>query len=202
MKRTQSVAIVAAFALSSYPALADDTINRHKGFFLRLDAEGGYISSSASQSGTSASIQGGGGGIGISIGGALAENWILFGHIYDAIAINPQISFGSQTASTNNTSAGTVGYGIGVSYYFMPSNLYVSGTLAVTVLSSSSNGQDSSTNPGPGGRIAIGKEWWVSDHWGLGVAGQLSFALNQDKGSNPPTWSTVAPTIAFSATFN
>jgi len=42
----------------------------------------------------------------------------------------------------------------------------------------------------------------VSDHWGLGVSGQLSFGFTPDKGTNPPTWNTVAPTLAFSATFN
>jgi hypothetical protein len=203
MRRTLAAAVVAAYVTcAGFAALADDTTHRHKGFFLRLDGEGGYISSSANQSGTSASIQGGGGGIGVGIGGALSENVILFFHVYDAIAINPQITIGSQTASTQNTSAGTFGYGVGLSYYFMPANLYLSATLAVTVLAFSSNGRDSSTNPGPGGRIAIGKEWWVGDHWGIGVAGQLSFASNQDKGTNPPTWTTWAPTIAFSATFN
>ena len=50
----------------------------------------------------------------------------------------------------------------------------------------------------------------MSDHWGLGLAAQLSFGFTKDKpasqlgigDSNAPTWTTVAPTLAFSATFN
>jgi hypothetical protein len=188
---------------SSPVAAADATAHRHFGFFLRLDAEAGYLSSSASSNGTEASVKGPAGGLGIGIGGAIAENVILFGHLYDAIAINPTISVGTQSAGTSNTSAGTVGYGGGITWYIMPANFYLSGTVAFTRLTSTSNGSTSNTNWGPGGRVAIGTEWWVSDHWGLGIAAQLSFGFNPDSGAtNAPTWTTIAPTIAFSATFN
>jgi hypothetical protein len=197
------MAAAAALGASFAAHAKDDTINRHKGFFLRLDGEGGYLNSSTNVAGSSFAISGGGAGIGVSIGGAVAEDVILFGHIYDLIATNPSVSSGSSSVGTSSTSAGTVGYGIGLTYYFMPVNVYLSGTLAITVLTTESNGTRSNTQAGPGGRIAIGKEWWVSDHWGLGLAGQLSFAFNKDTGdSGAPTWSTVAPSLAFSATFN
>ncbi len=205
MARKLAAAAAGTFLLcASLAAQAlDDTTNRHKGFFLRLDAEGGYLKSSATFSGTDVSISGGAGGLGISIGGALIENLILYGHAYDTIAFNPTFTAGGTSTGTSNVSAGTVGYGIGICYYLMPANVYFSGTLAVTVLTANNGSTSSSTQAGPGGRIAIGKEWWVSDHWGLGIAGQLSFASNKDNSaSGAPTWTTLAPTLAFSATFN
>jgi hypothetical protein len=69
-------------------------------------------------------------------------------------------------------------------------------------MTTSSSGSDASTNWGFGARAALGKEWWVSDHWGLGLVGHLSMSFNQDQGTNPPTWTSWAFTAAFSATYN
>jgi hypothetical protein len=203
MNRVSAAAIAVAIGVSLAAEAKDDTINRHKGFFLRLDAEPGYLSSSATQAGTSATISGWGGGIGIGIGGALTEDLILFGHIYDVVASNPSVSSGGSSVGTSNTSLGIVGYGVGLCYYVMPANVYLSGTLAIAVLTAESNGNRSNSQAGPGGRLAIGKEWWVSDHWGLGAAAQLSFGFNKDNANaGAPTWTTWAPSLAFSATFN
>lgn len=202
MKIAAALAMMAALG-AALPARADDTFHRHKGFFVRLDAEGGYLNTKASQGNTTLTFSGGGGGIGFGIGGALAENVILYFHVYDLLAFNPSVSDGTNTVSTSNTSLGTVGYGLGFSYYFMPTNLYLSITLAAAALTSETNNVRSNAKIGPGGRLAFGKEWWVSDHWGLGLAGQLSFAWNKDSdAADAPTWATVAPSIAFSATFN
>jgi len=50
--------------------------------------------------------------------------------------------------------------------------------------------------------LALGKEWWVSDHWGLGVAGHISFSSNQDPVASNNTLTTWAFGAAFSATYN
>jgi hypothetical protein len=49
----------------------------------------------------------------------------------------------------------------------------------------------------------IGKEWWVSDNWGLGIAGQF-FAgrMNDSEAPGAPTWETTAAALVFSATCN
>jgi hypothetical protein len=52
-------------------------------------------------------------------------------------------------------------------------------------------------------RAAIGKEWWVSDHWGLGASLNGIFASNQDTGgTNPPNISSTFWGLSFSATYN
>jgi len=58
-----------------------------------------------------------------------------------------------------------------------------------------------STNLGFGGRLGAGKESWVGDHWGLGVAGELVLAVNKDKGGGP-TWTSIGGAVVLGATYN
>jgi hypothetical protein len=46
----------------------------------------------------------------------------------------------------------------------------------------------------------LGKEWWVSDTWGLGVAGMLLASGNGGGGGS--TFTTWSGAILFSATYN
>ena len=58
---------------------------------------------------------------------------------------------------------------------------------------------------GIGINLAIGKEWWVSDNWGLGVAAQLSSTVLPDKNlrtGEELNLTTHSVGILFSATFN
>ena len=55
---------------------------------------------------------------------------------------------------------------------------------------------------GFGAKLAVGKEWWVSDHWGLGLAAEAVLAITPDSGTNPPTWTTFGGGLTFSATYN
>jgi hypothetical protein len=184
----------------------DPTSNRHLGFFLRPDLGVGFMTTSE-PTGTSSgnvTISGPAGVFGFVIGGAVAENVILGAHIYDGVVINPTVSLSSgQSATTSNTSLNLYGIGPEFTYYWMPSNIYFSATIALTRMSVTVNGNSNNSNVGFGSRLAVGKEWWVSDHWGLGLAGHVSSSWNQDSGSgSPPTLSTWALAVAFSATYN
>ena len=93
---------------------------------------------------------------------------------------------------------GLSGVGLNVTYY-TPSNFYFSATPSVTVLNVETDDEDYETDAGFGVRVAIGKEWWVGDEWGLGLNGQFALSSNEDEGE---TWTTTWVGIAFSATFN
>jgi hypothetical protein len=184
----------------------DSTAHRHLGFFIRPDLGLGYMSTSE-PTGTSLgdmTISGAAGLFGVVIGGAVSENVIVAGHIYDAVIVDPTVSFSSGASSgTSNVRMAMFGLGPSVTYYWMPSNIYFTGSLAVTRLRLSDNGRDIDSEYGIGGRFGAGKEWWVSDHWGLGVAGHVSLSSNKDTGSsNPPTLTTWAFGVTFSATYN
>jgi hypothetical protein len=184
--------------------LADNTINRHFGFFIRPDIGFGYLTSTESTPSGDATVSGFAGLAGVSIGGAIAENVILSAHVYDAVSSNPTVSLGGSSQNTSNTSVTMFGVGPELTYYFMPNNVYLSGTVALSRMSSSVNGTDASTDWGFGSRVTLGKEWWVSQHWGLGLSGHISYAINNDPNANGggQPLSSWALGAAFSATYN
>ncbi|HEX9575138.1 MAG TPA: hypothetical protein VF994_13660 [Myxococcales bacterium] len=178
----------------------DSTYRRHFGFYIRPDLGFGYQTSSES----GFTISGGAALIGLAIGGALSENSILAGHIFGSGVSNPNVSGGGASGTANDTTLTMSGIGPQYTYYFMPSNVYLSTTLALTRMRSSTRNGDFDSNYGIGTRIALGKEWWVGDHWGLGVVGHVSFSTNQDPvaGGGTNTLTTWAFGAAFSATYN
>ena len=53
----------------------------------------------------------------------------------------------------------------------------------------------------------LGKEWWVSDNWGLGVSAQLLLGSMQESHGttpfgNPPNWDLFATNVLLTATYN
>jgi hypothetical protein len=121
--------------------------------------------------------------------------------IYDSVVVNPRVSFSGQSATTSSTLLVLYGVGPAFTYYWMPSNIYFSATLALTRMYLTENGYSSSSSVGLGTRLALGKEWWVSDHWGIGLVGQVSGSWN-DSGDYSGTLSTWVFGVAFSATYN
>jgi hypothetical protein len=115
------------------------------------------------------------------------------------------------TATTTNTTATLAGIGGGLAYYLDPANVYFAGSLLATSLqiSDTTNGQNRTvgeTDSGFGVELLVGKEWWVSDNWGIGAAAQFIYGAMQDKDtfntSSPPTWSAAELALLFSASFN
>ncbi len=183
----------------------DATVHRHFGFFLRPDLGVGYMTTSEPTGTPSGdvTISGAAGVFGFAIGGAVAENVILAAHLYDGVVVNPKVSLSSgQVGTTSNASLTMWGIGPEFTYYFMPGNIYFSGTVALTQMLLTANGRDTKSNVGIGTRLALGKEWWVGDHWGLGLVGHASSSWNQDGGGSSPTLTTWVFALAFSATYN
>jgi len=180
-----------------------DAANRHTGFFIRPDIGLGYASSSASSGTTSVTISGMAGFAGVSIGGAVTENLILAGRLYAVVVNNPTVSVNGVSASTSNAQASMSGLGPELTYYFVPANVYLSACLAMTKQSTEQNGVQTNTEIGVGAEFAVGKEWWVSSHWGLGLAGRVSVSANKDTGAtNAPTWDALGVAALFSASYN
>ena len=179
------------------PALStESTVHRHLGFYLHLDTGVGYLSSSPSQPSGASSLSGAAIPLSIVIGGAVAEDWILAGDLWGVAGPAP-----------SGTSWGTTafgGAGLNVTHYFMPANVYLSLTPSFTglVFDGSQPFVDRAAS-GFGVKLALGKEWWVGDHWGLGVALQGYFASNVGHGTAEGTkWTTWGGGLVFSATYN
>ncbi|HKC61835.1 MAG TPA: hypothetical protein VKB92_17230 [Myxococcales bacterium] len=174
----------------------DGTYQRHFGFYIRPDLGFGYMSM-AGPGGTVYGLSGLGG---IAIGGAIRENSILAVHFIDSVAQDPSVSGSGFSGTATGSSLTMFGIGPQYTYYFMPANVYLSTTLALTRLHVSDPAGDFNSDWGLGTRVAVGKEWWVSDHWGLGLAGHFSLSSNQNgAGDALTTW---ALGVVFSTTYN
>lgn len=108
----------------------------------------------------------------LAVGGAVRRNLLVGVRYFAAIP-----SVGGLWSGT----WGVRGFAADVTWYLGPRNVHLGVAPAVTWLTSQ-NGADASR--GAGLRLAAGREWWVSDSWGIGLAleylGSLNRALRVD----------------------
>jgi hypothetical protein len=178
----------------------------HDGFFVRLHLGGGFTSIVGSN-GTR--FSGGGVSLGFALGGVITRNLIIFGTVAGTIIMDPTVTRdgGLQASYVNlaGSSASVGGTGAGAAYYLEPVNAYLSGALMLVTfeLDDASNNAILRSETGIGFQAIIGKEWWVSTNWGLGIAGELYVGrMMKDKGDPSINWTSNAFSILFSATYN
>ena len=127
----------------------------HDGFYLRLAAGPGMsLGQSVQIANTS-----------VAVGWAVRENLIV------------QLDISGVKSIAAGADAGTdvLNVGVGAVYYLMPANLYFAGSAGV------SNQFDPDyyyrrTTAGWAANFLLGKEWWVSENWGIGIAGQFMYS--------------------------
>ncbi len=177
--------------------------HEHDGFFLQLDLGLGAMSSKASSGGTDVELSGTAAQFSLALGGALTPNFIVAGQLWGVTVSSPEVKVNGQSlGSVSDSSIGLSGIGLNLTYYFMPLNFYLSATPSIGRLTAKQGGQSADTKNGFAIRLAAGKEWWVSDNWGVGLNLQFAHSSNEDTGTNPPTWGTNWFGVAFSATYN
>lgn len=185
------------------PASAADG---HDGFFLRLHLGGGFtrISTSGGNTTPNQSFSGGSVSLGVAVGGAVAPNLVLYGTFFGTVLSNPDSEVNGASFGQANGDANLFGFGAGVAYYFQPMNIYLSGTLATMQFSLDDPDQNTVWNSkwGVGFQGLIGKEWWVSQDWGLGVAVEFIGASMKDQDDSAVTWKAASFGVLFSATYN
>jgi hypothetical protein len=173
----------------------DPTARQHLGFYFHVDLGAAFFLTEAASGELGAGTAGAAALVSVAVGGAVAENWILAGEVWGA-AMPAQASTGASTVTLS-------GFGLNVTHYFMPANVFLTLTPSATLLGvDNGRGSAGRTQIGFGTRIALGKEWWVGDHWGLGIAAQGFFAINRDQGASGPNWFTMGGGLLFSATYN
>jgi hypothetical protein len=209
MKRSKLVILATLGAALGLGIPADvwagKAAHKHDGFFLRLSSGIGYASTEIEDATARLEFNGGTGDANIAIGGMVSQNLALHGTLLGWFISDPDVegfdsggSFAGEIAGDITMSA----IGIGVTYYFMPTNLYLSGTLGLGQLEFDLPGVgQADTDNGLILEGTLGKEWWVSSNWGLGLAGALSLHSFPDDGSDE-SWSGPSLALRFSATFN
>lgn len=175
----------------------------HDGFFLRLAPGFGWNSTSSESGGNTLKMSGVSGLFNIAVGGAVAQDLILHLDISGVSTSDPKVELNGNEVSSNVSSSSTSMVGIGMTYY-LPSNFYITGAVGMAESSNEAAGKTYSTDTGYGANVMIGKEWWVSDEWGIGIAGQFLYTNCPDKplaGATPDVESTSFG-ILLSATYN
>jgi hypothetical protein len=123
----------------------------------------------------------------VSLGGSIGENLILHGDVWVSIVAT------DKKDNLLYQEFGTAVVGLGITYYWMPVNIYLTGSIGMansflvvhegtSVEKDNDVARDMTT--GVGAAVMVGKEWWVSDNWALGVALQGEFTYAEDEDSN------------------
>lgn len=155
------------------------------------------------------SVEGSGVQFDVSIGGSVTPNLVIFGQITANSVVSPELSgrIGGVSMSDNSGSdvaASTVGVGGGVAYYLL-NGLYFAGSALSLQLQldedRNDDGERAESDSGLGFQLRVGKEWWVSDEWGLGIAGSY-LRGNVPAKNTDSEWAVNNYAITFTATFN
>jgi hypothetical protein len=173
--------------------------NLHDGFYLRLHLGGSYLRVSDGNN----TLSGPGASLGVALGGVVAPNLIIYGTFYGVSVSDPTLDVsGGGSGTLNGLSLTMIGFGGGLAYY-LPNNVYISGTLATTQFSLSetdNNNNSADSKWGFGVQGLVGKEWWVSQDWGIGVAGEVLASSMKDE--TDESWTGLSFGLLFSATYN
>jgi Outer membrane protein beta-barrel domain len=187
--------------------VAQPGAQKHDGFYLRLLIGPAYATSSVPVGTSDLTFSGIATGLDVAAGYTVAENLSIYGQITGTSSKDPEVTAGTAQGDAEGT-LGVYGFGVGASYYVMPLNLYFHGGVLATQLTMESetmSGGSTTTSKaesdtGFGLNAGIGKEWWLSDNWGLGAGAQFLFSKVKDEDND--TWTSLAFTIGLSATFN
>jgi hypothetical protein len=196
------------FGQGGAQGLGQTGIHEHDSFFLRMMYGFGYaelvekdvLGSDLKYSGFSQDLR-------FQIGGTVAENLILFGEFGGVMQIDPQFEYMGVTGKATDVTVSVFDFGGGITYYWMPSNIYISLSLLSSQATFEFQGTTGESQYGFGFNGMVGKEWWVGEQWGLGVALYGYFSTMKDDGTiNGVNYSSdinnFSVGVMFSATYN
>jgi hypothetical protein len=165
------------------------------GFFLRLS--GGLGLAQTTLEGNLMSFSGFTSSTNMAIGGGLFNNFALHATLFGFLIPDPDFEV-LGIPGTTTVDIMLSGVGVGVTYYLMPVNIYLSPSIGIGALSNEEGG---GTDIGFALDVTLGKEWWVGGSWGLGVAGAFGFHSVPEHNSDV-RWEGFDFALRFSATLN
>lgn len=185
MKRSAfTFLVIGLFSLCNVPARSQSTsgeVKHHNGFHFAfgLGPAFGHIHDNYSSTvypSYKAAWKGTGLFVDMRIGGAIKEDWLLTADLMNKSITSPQISMNDSSYTTNeNVSMDEITYGVGLTRYFMPLNIYAgvtlgAGTFMLTVTDPESDEMTKTRSEyGFSWMLRAGKSWYLGRKWGLGV---------------------------------
>ncbi|MCP4548101.1 MAG: hypothetical protein GY835_16680 [bacterium] len=197
MIRRLMVLILGLILMLASSSICSATPHSHdSGFFMRLSAGIGQAETANDVMAANFKMSGLSGDINLAFGFIVVENLALHASLHGWTISDPDVKFGGlEGEAIGDLTLNSLGGGF--TYYIMPSNLYISASLGIGTL----DFNNAETDNGLAGDLTLGKEWWKSDRWGIGLAGCLGYHSVPD-GDAPDDWTGLSFGIRFTATLN
>jgi hypothetical protein len=183
----------------------------HDGGYLRLQLGVNTTKMKASSPSGEWVFDGGGASFGIAVGGAVVPNLIVYAEFLVAGAAEPTVERNQDPVAGIRVGGSDVyGVGPGIAYYFDPANIFLAATILygrARITDTTNENNLFETESGKVFELLLGKEWWVSDNWGLGVSAQAILATLRGRAPIQadelvPEWKVSSFSLLFSATYN
>jgi hypothetical protein len=189
VRRLMAVAALAAIVPLGAQAQERD---HGDGFFLRLSLGGGYAETTLTDDfGDELSFNGPAGDADLAVGFVVAENLAIHGTLFGWSIVDPTVELnGDELGELDDATA----------------NLYLSGSIGAAWLNAESDDGDAETGTGLAFEAMIGKEWWLGDSFGLGLAAAATYhnvpPTDEDEAEGLDNFSGASFGLRASATFN
>ncbi|MEM9189445.1 MAG: tetratricopeptide repeat protein [Myxococcota bacterium] len=106
----------------------------------------------------------------LMVGWAFLENLILQLEVFGGTMVAGTVELTGNEIDSDSVEYSATTIALGATYYFMPLNLYISGSFGIAFANIEGQVGDPEASPGFGMALLIGKEWWIGEDWGFGVA--------------------------------
>jgi hypothetical protein len=171
------------------------------GFFLRLAPGAGYARTGLTEDGDRLALKGLTGNFDMAIGAVVTKNLALHATLGGWGLVDPTVQFNGLSETADDASVTMVMFGAGLTYYLGRSNTYLTASAGASTLTLDFEGDRSDSDTGFAFEAGIGKEWWVSDRWGIGLSGTAGYH-SIPPGDASTNFSGPSFAVRFSATFN
>ncbi len=198
----------------SYPPLGGAGDRSHEpDFFLRLLIGPSSLSARTGKR----SLTGGGINFGMAAGLSIRRDLILQLDFLSSYAGGPTYEEEDESVDRDFT-VSTLAIGPGATYY-LPYNTYATVAVYASWLVRTETREvpppptdpfgepgteevESRSKAGIGTSLTVGKEWWITDRWGIGAAARAFLARMADADSEDSTWGVQSFALLLSATLN
>jgi hypothetical protein len=193
------VYFVSAILIAS---LARTAAADHDGLYLQLTPGVGVAATSTKlDDGSTLSLSGPGGTFGLAIGASITPSWIVALDVSATAVIAPTAKHDDMEVKTSDDVKWSSAYlGLKTDYYFMPLGFHVGGGLGLFRMALDVPNMDlAKSNLGGAAKLAVGKEWGLSDKWGLGISLESIAGVVPD--DTTKGWGFFSLDLAVSATY-
>jgi hypothetical protein len=168
---------------STYFNNKQGNLHNHKGFFISMSAGPSYGKITDNLNSTGVLLKGPGAELDLKTGTAIVKNILIhFTFLFKTLA-HPVINSANSNAvlATDDITLGESVAALGLTYYISPSNFFLSCSAGLGSFSviSGKHYNTYTTDVGLSGQVKLGKEWWVADELGVGLA--LCYSFTQVK---------------------